>query len=481
MTSTSTSRTFGRMLLAGTFVAAALSGTQCEEGNGNTPTDPTPPTASIVLVGDSASVELGVAVQLDGSGSALGEESTADELSYFWELDSRPIDSALVDESLVLVGDDPALVEFSPDVQGLFGITLQVSDGVLVSDAAHVVIQVGGGNHCPVADAGEDCMAQIGVPVTLDGSGTLDEDLPVEEGDDDDSAAEPSVLGLDYTWHFSLVPAESDLDDSDVFYQGTEHPLFIPDVPGTYILQLRASDGICDSEPDYVTVQATDGNLPPISEAGNSIILTPCSPSEITLDGTASYDPEGQPLSYAWHITGVPNGSQVSDAFVDGRFSSTPSFNADVPGIYTLELVVSDGQSESEPSYVAVQVVPSQPNGAPVAVAGEDVQVDATALCINDPYGPNSCNPCGARTVVLDGSGSFDPDNDRLNYQWDLQSGSADLLGVESQTVEISLPEVPVNPSTPTTLTFEVSLTVFDCQNADDDVITISYTCTPNL
>ena len=317
MFSTPMWRSLNRPLLAGAFVVAAFGGAQCEPGSGNGPVTPTAPTATITIVGDSASFELGETVALDGSGSELGEASTGDELTYFWELDSRPLGSALVDESITTVGDDPAQVELTPDTQGLFGITLQVSDGVLVSDAAHVVIQVGGGNHCPVADAGEDRLAQTGVPVTLDGSGTTDEDLPVEEGDDDDSAAEPVQALLDFTWHFSLVPAESDLDDGGLFYQGTEHPLFIPDVPGTYIVQLRASDGICDSEPDYVTVQASDGNLPPIAEAGNSILLTPCSPSEITLDGTASYDPEGQPLNYAWHITGVPNGSQVSDAFLE--------------------------------------------------------------------------------------------------------------------------------------------------------------------
>jgi hypothetical protein len=450
-----------------------------------------PPHAVLSVVGDT-SVEVGATVQLDGRESTLGESSAADaELSYFWSLDEKPLGSTLVDESLIAVDEaDPGLVQLVPDRQGLYGITLQVGDGQLVSDLVHAVIEVGGGNSCPIADAGDDRLGATGVPVTLDGSGTFDADVqsPGDDddstaGDDDDSVApEPEGQTLHYAWHFSLVPEASSLETGDLFYQGTEHPVFIPDVAGSYILQLRASDGLCTSEPDYVQVQVTNGNREPVADAGNSIILTPCSPTEIGLDGTASYDPEGRPLGYRWRFTSVPNGSDVSDAFLQNRFTPTPRFNADVPGVYTLELVVDDGESESEPDYVAVQVVPSQPNQRPVADAGDDLVVEATALCTNDPYGPGGCNPCGSRSVVLDGSGSFDPDNDRLNYQWDLQTAAgATLLGAESQAVEVTLPQVPVTPGNAVTITFDVGLTIFDCRGADDDVVTIHYVCTPSL
>ena len=448
------------------------------------------PTAVLSVVGDTSGLEVGAVVQLDGTESTLGESSAGGaELTFFWNLDSKPLDSALVDESITAVAEeDPALVQITPDVQGLYGVTLQVGDGLLLSDLAHVVIEVGGGNSCPVADAGEDRIGATGIPVTLDGFGTEDADIesPGDDddsaGDDDDSAGEPQGQVLAYDWRFSLVPAESSLTNGDLFYQGTGHPVFIPDVAGSYILQLRASDGLCTSEPDYVQVQVSNGNQAPVADAGNSIILTPCSPTEIGLDGTASYDPEGQPLGYAWRFTSVPNGSNVSDAFLENRFTATPRFNADVPGVYTLELLVDDDESDSEPDYVAVQVVPSQPNLVPFANAGEDLLVEATALCTNDPYGPGGCNPCGSRSVVLDGSGSYDPDNDPLNYQWDIQTGGdATLLGVESQTVEVTLPEVAVEPSVPVTMSFDVGLTVFDCRGADDDVVTIHYVCTPSL
>ena len=477
---------------AASVVVAGLLLSQCVEGTGD-PGDVVieRPTAVLAVVGDATGVEVDTVVQLDGSESALGGSSASGaDLVFFWNLDSKPLSSSLVDESIVAVSaEDPALVQITPDVQGLYAVTLQVGDGELLSDLAHAVIDVGGGNSCPIADAGEDLIGATGIPVTLDGLGTEDADIespPGDDddsvGDDDDSADEPQGQVLTYEWRFSLVPPDSGLTNGDVFYQGTAHPVFIPDVAGSYIIQLRARDGLCTSEPDYVQVQVSNGNQAPVADAGNSIILTPCSPTEISLDGTASYDPEGQPLGYAWRFTSVPNGSDVSDAFLENRFTATPSFNADVPGVYTLELVADDDESESEPDYVAVQVVPSQPNLVPFANAGEDLLVEATALCTNDPYGPGGCSPCGSRSVVLDGSGSYDPDNDPLNYQWDIQTaGDATLLGVESQTVEVTLPEVVVEASVPATMSFDVGLTVFDCRGADDDVLTITYVCTPSL
>ena len=174
--------------------------------------------------------------------------------------------------------------------------------------------------------------------------------------------------------HFSLLPGDSTLTDADIFGQGTDAPQVIPDVPGTYIVQLLVNDGSCTSLPDYVTIQATNGNAPPVADAGQSVILTPCAPSQVTLDGTASYDPEGQALDYEWTFTSVPNGSVVDDSNLQGRYSATPRFNWDLPGVYTLQLNVSDGEVVSPPDYVAVSSVPALPNEEPTAIASPNTQ-----------------------------------------------------------------------------------------------------------
>ena len=494
-----TERRMARRLAASAIgLAVALSFVSCPPPV-TTLVAPTAPVAVLTLLNESSEIQFGNPVELSGADSHLGEntEGLELELRFFWSIDSAPTESLLIDDAIVPLGtpsgddddddsanpgdDDDAAdddddddapadaqVQFMPDVQGLYGITLQVSDGTRVSDVAHVLVSIGGGNSCPVADAGADIVAQTGVPVTLDGTASSDADITGEEDDEQ---------VLSFTWHFSLVPSDSAAQDGDIFYQGTPHPVFIPDVPGTYILQLRTDDGLCTALPDYITVQASNGNQAPVADAGNSQVLTPCAPTQVGMDASASYDPEGQPLDFEWHFTSVPNGSDVSDAFLNGQYSSSPSFNWDVPGIYTLELRVSDGTLESEPDYVAVQAVPSLPNGAPISNAGDDLLVEATAACTPNPYGGGSCNPCGTRNVVVSGTGSYDPDNDPLNYQWDLQSGDAAILGVESNELEVELPSLEVSYGSQSTNVVTLSLTVFDCRAADDDTVTVTFLC----
>jgi len=450
----------------------------------------------VAVIGDlenGGNIELGTTVVLDGSGSTLGPntDGLALELSYFWSIDTVPFGSQIVDESLVppgtAVGDDddsanPSdddddaaeeasdvadMVQLTPDLAGLYGVTLQVSDGTRVSDVEHVVLNVGSANSCPLADAGADVIALTGVPVTLDGSSSSDTDVN-EDG-------EPQALT--YLWSFSLVPNGSDLGNSEIFNQGTAAPIFIPDAPGTYILQLRVSDGICTSQPQYVTVLVSNGNGQPVADAGLSNTLTPCSPSEITLDGTASFDPEGQPLQYEWTFTQVPTGSGLSNALVEGRFSATPSFNWDVPGLYTLQLRVNDGELISAPDNVAVSAVPPLPNTPPVAFGGENITITATANCVNGPYTGCACDPCGARSTVLTAEGSIDPDLDPINYRWEVQSGNATLLGAESLEVEVMVPSQPVTCNQTSFNVVEMDLTVFDCRGADNDTVTVTFAC----
>jgi len=464
----------GKRLFSLVLCAASLGLLPSCDGSYQAPTIERP-VAVIADLGEAASVDVGVPVILDGSGSYLGAGAEAFVLTYHWSLASAPLQSTLGDADLEAVGDDPSRVQFSPDHSGIYAITLQVDDSNDDSDLAHAVIEVGGGNLCPTADAGPDLTGQVGVPVTLDGSASVDADAA--PGDDDDSALEQAEL--EYSWHLTLVPTGSTLDDSHIYYQGTVNPILIADVPGTYIMQLRVDDGSCTSAPDYLTIQVDSGNLTPVANAGESIVLSPCAPSEVILDGSASYDPEGQPLNFQWEFTSVPTSSAVSDALMVGRYTANPRFNWDVPGIYTLRVTADDGENTSPPDYVAIQATPSEPNQPPIADGGGHVIIDADAACSgpawNNPGG--SCAPCSPRTVQLDATASSDPDSDPLSFHWDLRSGNASLLGVDSDALEVSLPELVVNYGGFSSASFEVGLTVYDCRGADSDTINITLNC----
>lgn len=151
---------------------------------------------------------------------------------------------------------------------------------------------------------------------------------------------------------------------------------------------------------------ATDSEIP-VANAGSAQAIH--AGSVVALDGSASTDDvtATSDLIFAWTLIGVPTGSSASLAGAD---SIAPTFLADVPGVYTAELVVTDGAGfTSDPSTVDV----SSENLAPIAVAGSD---DLIALGAN---------------AVLDGIDSFDPDGDSIEFGWAFSSipaGSAVVL-----------------------------------------------------
>ncbi len=132
-------------------------------------------------------------------------------------------------------------------------------------------------------------------------------------------------------------------------------------------------------------------NTPPVANAGPD--QTRFIGDEVQLDGTASTDVDGDLLSYFWAFTTRPAGSSAT---LSDPNDPMPRFSIDTNGDFELELIVSDGQAESDPDRVAISVSNSQP----VADAG-----------------PDQTLPAGSQ-AMLDGSGSSDPDADPLTYQW---------------------------------------------------------------
>jgi hypothetical protein len=126
----------------------------------------------------------------------------------------------------------------------------------------------------------------------------------------------------------------------------------------------------------------------------------------VTLDGSASSDPDGGRLRYKWAFNTIPPGSK---AVLSNAQSVNPTFTVDVAGTYVVSLIVSDCYSSSSPDTVMITTT----NSPPVANAGPDQTVSRGAA------------------VSLDGSKSSDVDGDALTYFWAFSSvpaGSAAAL-----------------------------------------------------
>ncbi len=135
----------------------------------------------------------------------------------------------------------------------------------------------------------------------------------------------------------------------------------------------------------------------PVNNAPTAVITPPAAVhagTTVSVDGSQSSDPDGNPLRYRWTMTSRPANSIAA---LNDATAVMPTFIADVPGDYGVELVVNDGTVDSTP----VRSLVSSRNGSPTADAGAD-----QALVSN-----------GIR-VVLDGSNSSDPDSDTLTYAW---------------------------------------------------------------
>jgi hypothetical protein len=92
----------------------------------------------------------------------------------------------------------------------------------------------------------------------------------------------------------------------------------------------------------------TEPNQPPVADAGPD--QTVIAGQTVTLDGSASSDPDGDDLTYAWTL----NGPGYTDEPLTGV---GPMFCAADPGSFTASLVVNDGTVDSEPDEVTVTAI----------------------------------------------------------------------------------------------------------------------------
>ena len=191
-------------------------------------------------------------------------------------------------------------------------------------------------NRPPLADAGRDRVAEVDEIIELDGSGSFDPD-----GD-----------ALTCQWDLTDKPVES---VSVLLNADRCDASFLIDAEGEYVFSLVVSDGRANSLPDRMTVIASSRYDPPVADAGDDQVVRPG--DTVYLDGSGSWDPYGQSLDYTWTFSSLPGGS-VAALFL--ATTASAMFVTDVEGVYVVQLVVSDGRTESNPDLATIVAVPAK-------------------------------------------------------------------------------------------------------------------------
>ena len=322
----------------------------------------------VANAGPDQTVAPGQTVTLNGSGSS---DADGNPLTFSWTLVSAPAGS-----SAALSNPTSVLPTFVVDRLGTYRIQLTVNDGVV--NSAPDTVEVRTQNTAPSANAGPDRTVQPSTLVTLDGSGSSDVD------------GNP----LTFSWSLTSRPPASVATLSN---PAAVMPTFVVDLPGDYVAQLIVNDGFEASAPDTVVI--TTANSVPVANAGPD--QTAGVGQTVFLNGAASSDADGDPLTFSWSFTSRPAGSLAA---LNNPTSVGPSFTADLPGTYAVQLIVSDPFVSSAADSVTI----STTNSAPVANAG-----------------PDQLGVAVGSTVTLTGAGSSDADGQALTFSWSLLSKPA--------------------------------------------------------
>jgi VCBS repeat-containing protein len=126
---------------------------------------------------------------------------------------------------------------------------------------------------------------------------------------------------------------------------------------GTDSFTYQANDGNANSDIATVTITVSPVNDPPVADAGPD--QTVDEGTVVQLDGSGSYDPDNNPLTYQWNQTSGP-AVTLSDSASDMPTFTAPLVSTDTTLVF--ELVVNDGQVDSAPDSVQVTVLANPDN-----------------------------------------------------------------------------------------------------------------------
>jgi hypothetical protein len=333
---------------------------------------------------------------------------------------------------------------------GVYVFKLTVTDDKGAKAYDDVTVTVLADNLGPVANAGAD------INITLPANSTT-----LNGG----ASSDPDGSIVKYAWSTVSGPSTPTIPDASQVTTALTNL-----VAGTYVIRLTVTDNKGATAADDVNVIVSNGttpaNQPPVAAAGTDVAIT-LPTNSVTLNGSASYDPDGSISKYAWTKVSGP-----TQFLINSTSSAITIISNLVVGIYVFRLTVTDnkGATANDDITVVVNDVTSPGNQAPIANAGSDITVQLPTA-----------------GITLDGSASYDADGKIISYKWVKVSGPTTftLLTPLATTTVLSnmvagtyVFKLTVTDDKGATGTDTVTITVLDLKSSNLGILTV--TASPN-
>lgn len=315
-------------------------------------------------------------INLDGSASRDTDGTIA---SYVWTKIAGP-------SQFNITSAGSATTTVTGLAAGVYVFRLSVTDDKGATGTDDITVTVKAANLGPVANAGNDIIMTLPTnSATLNGG----------------ASADPDGTIASYSWTKISGPSSYNIANAN-----SVSAALTGLAAGTYVFRLTVTDDKGASATDDVNVivnnTGTPANQPPVANAGIDIAITLPSNS-VSLNGSASGDPDGIIAKYAWSKVSGP-----SQFLINSPGSALTIVSNLAAGTYVFRLTVTDdkGATANDDITVVVNAAVSPGNQSPLADAGDDVTVQL----------PNA-------GVTLDGTASRDPDGTIISYKWVKISG----------------------------------------------------------
>ena len=374
--------------------------------------------------GSDRGVTEGDSVILDGSGSF---DADGDIVSATWELISPDVELAITN------ADESQASFIAPEVDAdtNYIFRLSVTDNDEASASATVTISVANNVIEPSADAGSDRGVTEGDSVILDGSGSFDADGDI----------------VSYYWELISPDVELAITNADE----SQASFIAPEVDAdtNYIFKLSVTDND-EAASATVTISVANNVIEPSADAGSDRGVT--EGDSVILDGSGSFDADGDIVSYYWELISPDVELAITNADESQASFIAPLVDGDTAYVFQLTVIDNDGASNSSTVTINVAddvIVP------PIANAGSFQSVTERYI------------------VDLDGSGSSDSDGEIVSYFWELVSpddATMNITNADQAQASFTAPVV----SNDTTYIFQLTIT-------DDDDASSSDTVTINV